>query len=692
MNLFDQMRSWTIKAVKETRGALSFIPAWVRTAWMDISFRNLVQGGYKSSSAVFACVRALTFSFPEPPMIVYEQTVNGEQPVASNHPLQQLIRKPNDDMGEAELMQFVITYAAIGGNIYLWKERNAGGRVIALWPFSDGDMSPIPGHSTSEGIVGGYEFDPGDGNKITLAKRDVIHWKWMIDPDQPWRGMGAIAAAVKDVSSDTESSRYMYALLKNDAIPRVAVTLVPGDELTDAKAKRLRAAWKSKYGGENAGEIAFLEAGMTIQKLGLNMQELDIAALKDIPESRICASFGVPPVIAGLSVGLKRSDYGDGQARKSFTETTLVALWRNFASEMQNGLADEFGGGLAMRFDLIQVRALQENMNELWSRIDKAVAGGYLTRAEARRALGYTVTSADNVYRESLVGSWEPATGGSKTINKTVTKALFQNGEGSIHEAKTAFAAYGRSLQRIRKSLAPRMADDLDGYFSSLADRVVSRAGKALQMMIEKKADLPGIDDLLTPKDVTDLEKVLKRWYVSIIEASWETINLSLGIKVAFDVNDPTVTAALAKAGGLIRGTAKHPENEITDTIREQLRDALKYGNENGWSIQQLVRGDENQPGIRSIVEETYKNRVQTIARTELGNAQNAATSERYQANGVDNVGILDNGNEDDDDDECKVANGQVWTREYFDSHPLEHPNCTRCAYPIFENVTPDRS
>ena len=227
------------------------------------------------------------------------------------------------------------------------------------------------------------------------------------------------------------------------------------------------------------------------------------------------------------------------------------------------------------------------------------------------------------------------------------------------------------------------MAKDMDSYFSSLSDRVVSRAGKALQGMVERKEDLPGVDDLLTPKDESDLEKLLKRWYVAIGEASWESINLSLGIDLAFDLTDPAVTTMLGKAGGQV--------TEITKTTRSALIEALKYGNEQGWSIGQLVKGDENHPGIQAIIDETYRNRSTTIARTELGNAQNAVTAERYKANGIQNVGILDNG-DDDDDDECKIANGQVWSLDYFNSNPLEHPNCTRCSYPIFEEVTVDRS
>ena len=123
----------------------------------------------------------------------------------------------------------------------------------------------------------------------------------------------------------------------------------------------------------------------------------------------------------------------------------------------------------------------------------------------------------------------------------------------------------------------------------------------------------------------------------------------------------------------------------------QEIRDALKYGNDNGWSVDQLVRGDENQPGLRDLIDETYKGRARTIARTELGEAQNTATVSRYKEAGVDNVEIFDNGN-DDDDDECKIANGQIWSLSYFNAHTLEHPNCTRAAAPVFSDVKPDRS
>jgi HK97 family phage portal protein len=697
VSVFQQFKSWAAGAIMKAGESVNFTPSYKKYAWPDFTLFDGIRNGYKGSSAVTACMRALTFSFPEPPLNVYQLTKDGELPVDYTHPMQALIRNPNPDMGEAEFMQFCIAYAAPMGNVYLWKERSKNGKVLHLWPWSDKDIRPVAGHNSSEGIVSGYEFNCGDGTTFSISKNDIIHWKWMIDPLNPWRGMGALECAWRDIASDNESSQYAYTMFKSNGIPPFIITLADGDELNDERVERLLSEWKKRYGKKNrSGLPGFLEYGMQVQKLGWNMQEMDLSNLKNIPESRICAAFGVPATIAGLYVGLKRSDYGDGEARKSYAESTLVALWRTFASEVTNGLRPEFGSNLVCHFDLDAVRALQENVNAKWERLGKAWNDSAITRAMFLRMVGLKYGPEDEVYKVSLVNTFEPA---GKALTPTPSRpsgtgegeGKAQKGRSALRpydgvtgeeEEKSNMVPYGRALQRIRLTMASRMIKDMDDYFSSLADRVISRAEKSLRKGAETKK-LPSADDLLTEKDEKELTKVIKRWFVAIAQASWETINLSIGLTAAFDETDPAITFALSRSAADV--------TEITSTTRTAIQEVLQYGNEQGWSIQELVSGDEEHDGLKKIVEETYKNRSRTIARTELGNAQNDVAAERYKTNGVNLVEILDNG-DTDDDEECKIANGQIWTVEYFEANTLEHPNCTRTCVPYFGDQAPDRS
>ena len=135
---------------------------------------------------------------------------------------------------------------------------------------------------------------------------------------------------------------------------------------------------------------------------------------------------------------------------------------------------------------------------------------------------------------------------------------------------------------------------------------------------------------------------------------------------------------------------------DITKVTRDHLSEALQYGSEQGWSVEQLVAGDPDAgiPGIKDLVEESYKNRSENIARTELGLAQNTASINRYDDAGVGEVLVLDNGFPRSDEN-CAWIDGQVRSLEWTKSNhpgegpsgiknPLQHPGCVRCFAPYF--------
>lgn len=409
MNALDRFRLWVARGAYKAAG-LTFLPQWVRYSVFSPAWQMLLSEGYKANSAVFACAEALGFAFQEPPLLAWREAKSGLEPIL-NHPFRKLMMKPNADMGRAEFQLICVLYAAIGGNCYIWKQRSAGKRVVGLWPLNDGQMQPIAGHNTEQGFVSYYELATGSDSPLPIPKEDVIHWKWMPDLQYPWRGMGAVAAAARDVDTDNEVGSYIFSLLKNDAVPRVVVTLVEGEELTPARSKRLKEEWVQKYGGDNRGAPAFLEAGMKAEKMSFDLTQMAFEALRGVPEARIAACFRVPPIIAGLNIGLNRSTFSNyKEARQAFAEDTLVPLWASFASEVQQGLADEPGFSDAIyRHDLNQVRALQENQTELWNRANSSFNNNLTTRAESRRMVGLPSSPTDEVYKETLTMVLTPA-------------------------------------------------------------------------------------------------------------------------------------------------------------------------------------------------------------------------------------------------------------------------------------------
>jgi hypothetical protein len=234
---------------------------------------------------------------------------------------------------------------------------------------------------------------------------------------------------------------------------------------------------------------------------------------------------------------------------------------------------------------------------------------------------------------------------------------------------RPAAARVGASLLRIRLSTARKMEPKVDGFFEQLASDVVSRArGKKAV-----KAALPSVDDLIEAGDAEGLSRLFRSFTITLLEASWETWNTALDVDIAFEQIDPAVVAALKQSGARI--------TDIMDTTRDSVRDLLQYGAEQGWTIDELVRGDESHPGLRDTVAQTYKGRARNIARTELGTAQAVATVERYDAAGVKKVIIFDGGS-DDSDDVCTGLNGTSQTLAWYEANPLQHPSCVRAAGP----------
>lgn len=385
MSAASRFKFWLARGALKA-ASFAVVPAWVRESILEPSFRSLVREGYRKNAAFFACVSALAFAFPEPPLQVRDHD-GDDGKVLPKHPLRKLLKRPNPRMGEDRLWLTTMVYMAIGGNAYWHKVRAKSGEVIELWPYHAGQIRAVPGGDT---WIKGYEFDNGTGTWTPIPAQDIVHFQWPTpDPEQPWQALPPLAAAAGDVDAANEITRYVFALLKNDAVPRTIITSPSERFLTQEEYDRTKNNFKEKYGGDNRGDVAIIEGGAKIDRLALNLTEMAADTLFTIPEVHIAAVMRVPAILAGLNAGLQRSTFANfGEARKAFTQDTLVPLWAIAASTVQASLGNEWGDDVACAFDLTRVAALQEQTNEKWARVNRAYVSQILWLNESRRMLG----------------------------------------------------------------------------------------------------------------------------------------------------------------------------------------------------------------------------------------------------------------------------------------------------------------
>lgn len=667
-------------ALKST--TLQIVPTWLKTSFLEPAFHMLVSEGYQKNGAFFACVSALAFGFSEPPLQVFDGPEQDATRIPT-HPFIAFMQRPNQvGMGQAELMITTIVYMAIGGNAYWHKIRNARGQVIEVRPYHAGHITAIPG---GDYWIDHYVYDVqglgGTGAQLPrIPREDLVHFKWPSpDPRQPWQAQPPLLAAATNIQSDNELTKYLFALLRNDAVPRT-VLVTPADRvLDDPEARRMKQQWKERYGGENRGDVAILEGGTTVQRLGLNMTELAFDALHRIPETRIAAVMRVPPIIAGLAAGLERSTFANyGEARAAFTQDTLSPLWRMVESEIDADLLPEFGNGVTVRFDRDQVAALQEDRAVKWGYITTAYKSGLIQLNEGRRKLGFIdVPEGDAFYSAPSMGSFTelPADESDEGVKlRFLLSALSELGASGRKTDRRGPALVLPSPQTKAISL-PRIEQIAT---TALIAYLKNQYDQAAEEMREQ--DTPDIDGL--GLDTGDIlfsllsqylwSKVLRQGFA---DGAAELEDVGIEIDLVFDLDNPEVQKVLTQLAKSVR--------DITTTTRDDIQALVGKHAAEGWTIDQLADEIAKLDGIHS------RNRARTIARTETTTAYSKGSILAWQQAGEVKEMEWSTAADEMVCPECSGLDGKrVMLGGNFPggvAHPPAHPNCRCALIPIVE-------
>lgn len=377
---------------------LSLVPTYLgHLLWLiSQEYRELAERGYKGNAAVYACVRILVTSIPEPPLVAYTVKADDGEPADAlgyAHPLQQLIRKPNPFLTEFEFWELTTLHMVIRGISHWWKERNFDGSVRALWPLRPDRVGPIYGNA-AEGeppIIGWSYLVPGTAQHLGLPYTDVLTFNFpdpMGESGGLAEGFGPMQALASEISADNEATSYVGSLISNYAQPGIIIT--SQDPITDANdARIIKAQFKQDFGGPRRGEPIVIDNATSITAMGFSLQQLEFPQLRRVAEARIAAAFGVPAVLVGLLVGLESGIRATiEEQRAHFAETTCASYWRRYADQFTNDVAGEFGAGIVCRFDLTKVRALASQALAQMDRIASAYTTGAVLIDEYREALG----------------------------------------------------------------------------------------------------------------------------------------------------------------------------------------------------------------------------------------------------------------------------------------------------------------
>jgi len=437
------------------------------------------------NSGVFACLMALSLGSIEAPLTVFRKDADGKKEPDRNNPLQAFLDDPNPTLPTSQgvfdplELEFWKTWAKhCNGNAYFLKVRagsSTTGNVVQLWPVSPTLIRPWTEKGSSQFIdYYRYEVKPGVYEQVPVE--NVIHFRLGVDDRDPRLGLSPLARLVREISSDAEAMRFQDQLLGNYGIPGLVVEVPADTDMTNEQAEQLKEGVGQAFNTENRGKVGVLRGGAQMKQFGLPPAQLDLTALHNIPEARICAVMGVHPAVAMLSVGLAQTaNYASLRAvYEAFTERKLVPNWRMDQAKWQKWLTPDFTSdpNISIEYDLSDVRALQEDQDALYARLDNAVKTGWLLPDEARSEAGFP-PMADGLGMQPIA---KPAAPPSEQIGSEQTGRTSQTPKTPVSATQGGKAfpldTWTEDLQSVIEDAVPMFTEQLERYQNGVKRRV----------------------------------------------------------------------------------------------------------------------------------------------------------------------------------------------------------------------------
>jgi HK97 family phage portal protein len=362
-------------------------------AWGGIDGNSMLR-----SSVIAAPINFLLRTFPEaPPMIQRWKDQQWEED--DHHALEDLLNAPNPFYSGRILWQATVLDFAFG-NAYWLKVRNSVGTVVQLWWMPRQTIQakwPTDGST----FISHYERSVG-GRTVPIPVRDIVHFRFGIDPDNPRYGLSQLGALAREVGIDDEAGRFAEAVLGNLGIIGVVISPEAGAGTVSTEALRETKEYVRQQftGGRRASPLA-LGAPTKVQLMQYQMQGFDVSPIRDVSEERVCAAIGLPAAVVGFGTGLQQTKVGATmrELRQLAWTGCIIPMQEELSDEINRSLLPEFEATrrftARMTFDTTKVRALWEDNNEKHTRVREDYKAGVIDLAEARRETGRAVRPED---------------------------------------------------------------------------------------------------------------------------------------------------------------------------------------------------------------------------------------------------------------------------------------------------------
>lgn len=275
-------------------------------------------------SAVYACIRVLSETLAQVPLILYRRTPDGGKERAVDHPLYPLLKlQPNRWQTSFEWREMMEGHLALRGNAYSEIIYARNGAVEELIPINPDRvrMELLPEIDSFRWIVKNE-----DGRERVVLKNSMMHLMGL--SSDGLMGLNPIAVERENIGEALGSQQYGSTFYANGAAMPGWIEKQNVFKDDDARAK-FRSSWQASQTGNNKHKTPVLENGMKYHQLGITHTDQQYLEMRRFKIEDIARMFRVPAVL--LQHEGKTQTYGSAEqfflAFVKFTMAPWFVRW-----------------------------------------------------------------------------------------------------------------------------------------------------------------------------------------------------------------------------------------------------------------------------------------------------------------------------------------------------------------------------
>lgn len=659
MNFLDRFKFAFSSKESQSRIVTSYFQTG-RPVSTPTNYSGFARQGYSRNIVVYAAISKIATACAGINWVLYEKKSGRKRNWVEieNHPLLDLINKPNPLDSGSDFINAVVGFYKITGNSYIEMNKpNPNKPPVELWTARPDQMRIVP---ASNGYPDYYSLKYAGQERrwyvdpIKLTS-DMIHIK-SFNPNDIWYGMSALEAAMLSIDQNNAGQKWNLALLQKSATPSGVLQMKstdanPNGNLTNEQYERLKKEFEENHGGSNnAGKPMILEGGLSWQSISLGPKDMDFVNNKNVTATDIAIALGVPPEIMGLGT---KTFNNYKEARLAFYDETVCPTMDVLRNNFNNHLTTLYGDNLYLDYDKDDIEAYVEKREAKYSSLETV---SYLTQNEKREAVGYDRKDGLDVYKVgNLLVSEDDLTNqdteegeddemdddsddsdssNNNSSNNDSTESIDndqdledEDDEKSdlmfksfnllnANERRKSWKKQNRLRGVLEKSFERDVKDDFKKLTKQMSD-VAEEIGVTDEQMLEYA--LSKVVGDWTP----DLEKTMTRHITNTLETFGENI-FSEGKSIGLNIE----TKANVRFQSFIDEFVKlRTATQITTIVNTSQKTVKRVISD---FVNTSIRDGESLPTISKFLEERFgelsESSARRIARTEVGTASSNAT------------------------------------------------------------------